>query len=146
MIRQGIYKPQNPHKYKGNFDNIVFRSSWERRVMVYLDTNPSILEWNSEEIVIPYMSPIDNRIHRYFVDFYVKAKTKDNLIKEMLWEVKPESQTVQPKQQKRITKRYINEVTTWGVNEAKWKAANGFCKDRGWAFMLITEKNLGIKS
>lgn len=144
MIRQGRFIPKNRHKYIGNADNIIFRSSWERRIMSYLDEQSSILEWSSEEIVIPYVSPIDSRYHRYFVDFFVKAKTRDGKIKTMLWEVKPASQTQEPEKRKRISKQYITEVMRWGVNEAKWKAATEYCLDRGWEFKILTEKDLGI--
>jgi hypothetical protein len=144
MIRQGRFIPKNPHKYRGNFDNIIFRSSWERRVMVYLDDHPSIVEWSSEEIIIPYVSPIDNRYHRYYVDFFLKIKTKDGQTKTMLWEIKPAAQTQQPEKKKRVTRQYITEVMRWGVNEAKWRAATEYCLDKGWEFRLITEKDLGI--
>lgn len=142
---KGRFTPKNPKKYKGDPTNIIYRSLWERKVMVYLDENPNILEWGSEEIVIPYISPVDNRYHRYFPDFHVKAKTKDGSISTMILEVKPKAQTKEPTKKKRITKQYITEVTTWGVNQAKWKAATEYCLDRGWEFKLITEDHLGIK-
>jgi hypothetical protein len=112
--------------------------------MDWLDKNDSIISWASEELIIPYKSPIDNRFHRYFPDFLVKVKTKSDTIKTMLLEVKPKRQTQEPEKKSRITKQYINEVTTWGVNQAKWKAANEYCLDRGWEFMLITEDHLGL--
>ena len=59
-------------------------------------------------------------------------------------EVKPKKQTIQPEVRKRLTKQYLMEVQTWGVNQAKWKAATEFCLDRGWQFMLITEDHLGL--
>jgi len=113
--------------------------------MNWLDTTESIIEWGSEEIVIPYRSPVDNRVHRYFPDFYVKVKQKDDTIKVMILEIKPEKQTKPPEKKKRVTKQYINEVVTWGINESKWKAATEFCLDRGWIFKVLTEKDLGIK-
>lgn len=113
--------------------------------MNWLDQNESIIEWGSEEIVIPYRSPVDNKIHRYFPDFYVKVKQKDDTIKVMILEIKPEKQTRPPQKGKKVTKKYITEVVTWGVNEAKWKAATEFCLDRGWQFKVLTEKDLGIK-
>lgn len=113
--------------------------------MVWLDENTNVVEWGSEEIVIPYRSPEDNRVHRYFPDFIVKAKTKEGTIKTMVLEVKPKKETVEPKRQKKITKRYITEVMTWGKNQAKWRAAEEFCLDRGWEFRIITEDHLGIK-
>lgn len=112
--------------------------------MVYLDDNDAILEWGSEELVIPYRSPVDGRIHRYFPDFTVLAKTKDG-VKTMILEVKPKAQTREPKKQSKVTRRYLTEVMTWGVNQAKWKAAEEYCADRQWEFKLITEDHLGIK-
>lgn len=142
---KGFYKPKNPSKYLGDPTNIVYRSSWERQCMLYFDKNPNILEWGSEEIIIPYRSPLDNRVHRYFVDFVIKAKTASGQIETTLVEVKPYIQTQPPKSQQRKTRRYLNEVTTYLVNEAKWKAATEFCKDRKWKFQIITENDLGRK-
>ena len=105
-------------------------------------SNPNVLKWGSEEIVIPYMSPVDNRWHRYFVDFYVEAVGRDGGKRVMLLEVKPKAQTQEPQKKSRRTKRYITEVVTYGVNQAKWKAAEEYCKDRGWEFRLITESEL----
>jgi len=107
--------------------------------MKWCDITPSILEWGSEEIVIPYISPVDGRRHRYFPDFYLKIGSQKYLV-----EVKPLKQTKEPKTQKRVTKRYINEVVTWSVNQAKWKAATEFCKDNNWEFKIITEKELKV--
>lgn len=140
--KQGFLKPRFPNKYIGDPTNIVYRSGWEKRVMQSLDENTTIVRWASEEIVIPYISPIDNRPHRYFVDFYVEAKTRDGKVRKMLLEVKPAAQTQPPKSPKRKTKRYITEVMTYGVNEAKWKAAREFCLDKGWEFRIITEADL----
>lgn len=140
--KQGFFKPKFPKKYIGDPTNIVYRSGWEKRVMQSLDDNLNVVRWASEEVVIPYISPIDNRPHRYFVDFYVEAKLADGSIKKMLLEVKPAAQTKPPKTPKRRTKRYLSEVMTWGVNEAKWKAAKEFCLDKGWEFRIITEAEL----
>lgn len=145
MAYSGRFLPKNPQKYRGNPANIIYRSTWECRVMNWLDQNESIVEWGSEEIVIPYRSPVDNKIHRYFPDFYVKVKQKDDIIKVMILEIKPEKQTRPPQKGKRVTKKYITEVVTWGINESKWKAATEFCLDRGWQFKVLTEKDLGIK-
>lgn len=145
MAYKGRFTPKNPKKYHGDPTNIIYRSLWERKVMVYLDENTNVVEWGSEEIVIPYRSPEDNRIHRYFPDFIVKARSKDGTVKTMVLEVKPKYQTVEPKKQKKITKKYITEVMTWGKNQAKWRAAEEFCLDRGWEFRILTEDHLGIK-
>ena len=140
--KQGFFKPTNPDKYNGDANNIVYRSGWEKRVMQWADTNKSVLKWSSEEIIIPYISPVDNRPHRYFVDFYVEALDNNGNRQTYLLEVKPAAQTKEPTPQKRKTKKYITEVVTWGVNQAKWKAANEYCNDRGWQFKLITESDL----
>lgn len=112
--------------------------------MVHLDNNPSVIEWSNEEIVIPYLSPVDNRYHRYFPDFFVKIKNKDGLFESKILEIKPKNQTKPPNIKKRVTKQYIQEVMTYGINEAKWKAAAEYCKDRNWQFFVITEDDLGI--
>ena len=145
MAYSGKFFPKNPSKYRGDVHNIWYRSLWERQMMVYFDKNPNVLFWSSEEIIIPYKSPVDKKWHRYFVDFYAKMKTTDGSIKEYLIEVKPASQTKPPEYGKKATKRYISEIATWGVNEAKWHAAVEYCKDRNWEFQIITENELGIK-
>ena len=144
MAYSGRFIPKNPKKYVGDPNNIIYRSSWECKMMSWLDQNPSIISWASEELIVPYISPVDNRKHRYFPDFIVKMRTKDGTLKTMMLEVKPKKQTIQPEIRKRITKQYLAEVQTWGVNQAKWKAATEYCLDRGWEFRLITEEHLGL--
>jgi hypothetical protein len=141
-FKQGFFKPKYPDKYRGDASNIVYRSGWEKRVMQSLDENMNIISWSSEEIVIPYQSPVDNKIHRYFIDFYVEAKMPDGSIKVMLLEVKPVAQTMEPKSTGRKTKRFINEVVTYGVNQAKWNAASKYAQKMGWEFKIITENEL----
>ena len=145
MAYSGKFSPKNPSKYMGDVTKITYRSLWERRVMRYFDDTDGIIAWGSEEFAIPYRSPVDDRLHRYFPDFIVKVKDKDGKVKTQVWEVKPLKQTSEPMVQKKVTKRYITEVMTWGVNQAKWKAAIEFCADRKWEFRIITEKHLGIK-
>lgn len=147
MAYKGKFTPKNPNKYKGDPTNIIYRSRWELMVMCKFDEHPDVIEWSSEEIIIPYRSPIDNRIHRYFPDFFMRRRDANGKTKAFLIEVKPKAQTVPPKVQsgKKPTKRYINEVATWGVNEAKWKMAEAYCADRGWEFIKITEDDLGLK-
>jgi hypothetical protein len=145
MSYKGKYQPINPKKYRGDPTNIIYRSLWERKFMVYCDSNENILEWGSEEIALPYRSPIDNKIHRYFPDFYIKVKESNGSIKKYLIEIKPKKQTIEPIPQKRRTKGYIYEVYEYAKNQAKWKAAEEFCKDRGYEFKVLTEDHLGIK-
>jgi hypothetical protein len=145
MSYQGKYRPSNTKKYRGNPTNIIYRSLWERKFMVYCDKNENIIEWGSEEIAIPYRSPLDNRIHRYFPDFYIKYKDANGKIKRSLIEVKPFRQTQQPPILEKKTKGYIYEVAEYAKNQAKWRAAKEFCDDRRWEFKIFTEKELGIK-
>ena len=145
MAYKGKYYPSFPRKYKGDPTNIIFRSLWERKFMVYCDKNANVLEWNSEEIAIPYRSPLDNRVHRYFPDFYMKVKESNGIIKNYIVEVKPLKQTTPPKKPKKQTRGYIREAFEYARNQAKWKVAKEFCKDRRWEFKVITEKELGIK-
>ena len=145
MAYSGKFTPKNPKKYVGDPTNIIYRSSWECKVMSWLDRNPDIVSWASEELTIPYISPVDGRYHRYFPDFLVKVRNKDGNMKTLLIEIKPKKQTTEPVKKKRVTKQYINEVTTWGVNQAKWKAAEEYSADRGWEFMVLTEDHLGLK-
>jgi hypothetical protein len=145
MSYKGKYQPSFPKKYKGDPQNIVYRSLWERKFMIYCDTNENILEWGSEELALPYRSPIDNKIHRYFPDFYIKVKESNGSIKKYLIEIKPKKQTIEPQVQKKKTKGYIYEVYEYAKNQAKWKAAEEFCKDRQWQFKVLTEDDLGIK-
>jgi len=144
MAYSGKFVPSNPQKYVGDYKNIIYRSSWECRVMSWLDKNPDIISWGSEELVIPYKSPVDGRYHRYFPDFIVKCKTTENKIKTIVIEIKPDKQTKEPEKRKRVTKQYVNEVVTYGVNQAKWAACEDYCLDRGWEFKVLTEKHLGF--
>jgi hypothetical protein len=145
MSYQGKYRPSNTKKYRGNPTNIIYRSLWERKFMVYCDKNENILEWGSEEIAIPYRSPLDNKIHRYFPDFYIKYKDANGKVRRSLIEVKPYRQTQQPPILEKKTKGYIYEVAEYVKNQAKWSAAKEFCDDRRWEFKIFTEKELGIK-
>lgn len=142
---QGKYIPVNPQKYIGDHSNIVFRSSWERAFLHFVDTNPNVLRYASEEVVIPYVSPLDNKWHRYFVDFYVEIKHPDGQISRRIIEIKPFSQTQKPREAKRKTKRFQKELATFIVNKAKWEAAEKFAKERGLKFQILTEYDLGIK-
>lgn len=144
MSYKGKYKPSYPKKYKGDPTNIIYRSLWERKFCKYCDLNENILEWGSEEIALPYRSPVDNRIHRYFPDFYIKVKESTGQVKKYLIEIKPKKQTVEPKVQKKKTKGYIYEVVEYAKNQAKWKAAKEFCEDRQWEFRILTEDDLGV--
>ena len=142
MSYKGRFRPKNHKKYKGDPTKVFYRSLWERRFMHYCDTTPSILEWNSEEIIIPYVSPIDNKVHRYFPDFYIKVRNVSGKVRREIIEVKPKRQCEPPKKPQRQTKKYLREVATYGVNQAKFKAAEEYCKNRKYNFRILTEDHL----
>jgi hypothetical protein len=143
--RQGKFKPLHPEKYNGNPTGIIYRSSYELKFMNYCDLNESVSEWKNEEFFIPYRSPIDNRFHRYFPDFYIKYKDKEGNIRKAVIEIKPAKDLKMPEQNpKRKTKSWVYAVKTYAVNQAKWSAAKEYCADRGWEFRIFTELELGI--
>lgn len=152
MAYKGRFRPKNPEKYKGDPTRIIYRSLWEFKFFKRMDEHPDVIWWQSEEVIVPYISPIDNRRHRYFPDVIVHMKDAEGKVKTKMIEIKPLAQTRPPDPRNknktktgRISRRYINEVKTYGINEAKWKAARNYCADRGWEFIIMTEKELGIK-
>jgi len=145
MYYQGKFSPKNYQKYKGDPTNIFYRSSWELVFMKYCDENSNVLEWGSEEIVIPYRSPLDNRYHRYFVDFYIKVREKTGDVKKYLIEIKPKKQVIGPIQNpKRKTQHWKKSVFEYAKNTAKWEAAKEWCEDRMMTFKILTEEDLGL--
>ena len=141
---QGIFKPKNWQKYKGDPTKIIYRSSWERRVMLWLDHNKGVIEWSSEELAIPYISPKDGKPHRYFIDFVVTMATKTG-VETHLIEVKPKTQCQPPKKPKRMSQGYVDRVLTYAVNEAKWAMADQYAKNKGWKFTILTEDHIPVK-
>ena len=143
MSYKGRYKIKNPDKYAGDPTKVVYRSLWERNAFRWCEDNPKVKLWNSEEVVVPYVSTVDKKLHRYFVDLLIQMDDKQTY----LVEIKPKNQTIAPKK-RRKTKEYINEVLTYAKNNDKWEAADQFAKHKGWKFQVWTEetlKNLGIK-
>jgi len=142
MAYKGRYIPKNPSKYAADPTKIIYRSMWEKKFMIFCDTNESVLRWGSETIVVPYRSPVDGKIHKYFVDFIVETVNKNGHKEVQLIEIKPKKQTNEPKKKTRITRRYLYEVQTYAVNQAKWKSASEFAENRGWKFKILTEEVL----
>ena len=143
MAYKGKYILINPKKYVGNSSQVIYRSLWERKLMVYCDRNDNIIEWGSEEVIVPYRSPWDGKIHRYFPDFYMKVKQTNGTYKKFIIEVKPKAQCKEPtKTPKRKTRKWYKEVQTWGINQAKWKSATDYCENRGMEFKILTEDHL----
>jgi Straboviridae/Kyanoviridae head completion nuclease len=141
MAYKGKYKVKDPKKYLGDASKVIYRSLWERTCMVYFDTNKDVIAWNSECVKIPYISPVDEKRHTYYVDFFVKFKKKE-LIKQVLIEVKPKKQTKPPPEPKRRSSRYYRAIKLYMVNKAKWDAAAKFCHDTGMEFLIWTEDTL----
>lgn len=144
MFHKRKFTPKNPLKYAGDAGNIIMRSSWETRFALWCDTNPSIVKWSSEETIIPYRCPTDNKIHRYFVDFKITVKSSNGALKTYLVEVKPAKQVAEPVFPGKRTKKYLMESFYFIKNQAKWAAAKNYCLDRGWEFKIITERELGL--
>jgi hypothetical protein len=140
-LHQGSYKPRHPEKYKGNPNKIVFRSGLELKWYRFFDHNKAVIEWNSEEVVIPYVADVDGKLHRYFVDVWARVKGK-NGVKEFLIEIKPYAFIHEPPQQNRKTQSYQRKVMEWVKNMNKWKAADAYAKKKGQKFILLTEKDL----
>jgi hypothetical protein len=145
MAYKGKYTVKQPEKYVGDSTKVVFRSLWERNTFRWLEEQPNIVEWASEEIVVPYICQTDKKVHRYFIDVYFK--TADG--KKYLIEIKPKKETQPPKKPKRRSKRYLSESLTYIKNQSKWEAATKFAKENGATFQVWTEdtlKTLGIKT
>lgn len=144
MSYRGKFFPKNPAKYRGNIENIVYRSLWERQVFRWLDEHSNVRTWSSEEVIVPYRCKTDGKMHRYFVD--IKFELTDGRV--FLVEIKPKKETVPPKNPGKKTKKYITEVMTYAKNISKWEAATDYAKDRGWQFEIWNEeflRSLGIK-
>jgi hypothetical protein len=144
MAYSGKFKPKNPKKYRGDSSAITYRSSWELRCMSHFDKTENVIWWSSEECIVPYRDPVSGKARRYFPDFVICVKQRDNTLKTIMIEIKPEYQKVGPTPQSKKTKRYITEVYKYAVNQAKWKAAVNYCADRRWDFQVMTEKTLGF--
>jgi hypothetical protein len=139
---QGKFTAKNPQKYAGDANNIVFRSSWEFSFMRWADATPSVLRWSSEELQIPYYLDTDRKWHRYFPDFLLTINQSSG-IQTLLVEIKPHSQTKHPQTKKYASKRrMIKESLEYAKNQAKWAAADTFCKAKNWKFVILTEQEL----
>ncbi|SVA13751.1 uncharacterized protein METZ01_LOCUS66605 [marine metagenome] len=144
--RVGRYVIQNKEKYVANLQECEYRSSWELKYMKYLDRHPNVVEWGSENVILPYYNPIEKKYRRYFVDFYVKVKTTTGEYKKYIVEVKPAIQCKPPVKPKKQTQAYIKKLKVYIMNQAKFKAARKWADKRGWEFIILTEKDLGIKT
>jgi hypothetical protein len=143
--RKGFFKPKNVDKYKGDPTKIIYRSNWERVLMSRFDLDPNVIWWRSEKTVIPYRSPVDNKLHRYYVDFTVKIRDASGTLRIKLIEVKPKEQTIPPVRTNVTNKpsnKFLNEVLTYSVNQAKWDAAKRYCNDFDYDWHILTESEI----
>lgn len=138
-FKQGLFTPKHPEKYIGDVNKIRYMSSWELDCHIFLDSNPNIISWGSEVVIVPYLSPYDGKIHKYLIDYFVQYVDKNgNTIVELI-EVKPKKQTKPPK---KGTKTYAQDLVTWNINLAKWKSAKDFAMKKGWKFRIATESSI----
>ena len=142
--RQGVYKPLNREKYSGKQDPI-YRSSWELKFFKWADGNKRVVRWGSENIIIPYISPLDNKVHRYFVDNFIVFLNSEGKPRKFLIEIKPSKSVSKPVISERKRKAtMIYEQRTWVVNQAKWEAARRWANKKGYEFLILTEKELNV--
>lgn len=138
----GMYMPTNKQKYKGNINKITYRSNLEKYYFNYMDLNPQVLEWNSEEVIVPYISPVDNTHHRYYIDLWVKVKTKNGKLKQVLIEIKPSNECDLPKMpESGLTAGYKKACLTYLVNQKKWEYARNYAEKHNMTFQILTEKD-----
>jgi len=144
---QGVYKIQNPAKYVGNPNEILYRSSWEYKFMLYCDLNPGVLKWGSEVFKIPYNDFMGHG-HVYIPDFYLETRNLENpdYMNRFLVEIKPEKQIRQPILPNSISEKKLKnleyDIKEWQKNKYKWAYAQEWCKNRDIQFWLITEEHL----
>jgi hypothetical protein len=136
---QGIYEVKNTDKYVGN-KKPKYRSGWELRVMMFLDENKHIIRWASESIKIPYRNPLTGKQSIYVPDFFVMYENKFHTIHAEIIEVKPKSQTSLTEARSRQDKAHAV------VNQAKFAAANAYCKQQGLVFRVISEDSIFMNS
>lgn len=145
QYRQGKYNVVNYKKYDGDPTNVIYRSSWERIVLNWLDLSQNVVSFSSEEVVIPYFDETHQKMRRYFVDMKATFRMKDGSLKTYLIEIKPFKETQPPRKTK--NQRVLMEaLATYQTNQCKWRAAKAYCEERGWHFMIVTEYEIGIKS
>ena len=144
-FKQGIYKPVHIEKYIGK-KLPVFRSGWELKFFKWADCNENILKWGSENVIIPYLNPLDNKVHRYFVDNFIIFKDRNGDSNKFLIEIKPSKQTKRPVRSKnKKSSTMLYEQKTYVTNIAKWKAAKQWASKKGYKFLIVTEKELNMK-
>lgn len=133
---RGKFNLTQPEKYVGT-KMPTYRSSWEFQFMRFCDTNNSIQKWASEAIQIPYKDPLTGRQTVYVPDFFIQYVDKNSTMHVELIEVKPASQTIL----ERVGKNKYNQAQ-YVKNQAKWAAANIWCKQQGIKFRILNENDM----
>ena len=142
-FRQGIYKPVNTAKYTGK-KHPRYLSSWELKFFKWCDINPHVIKWSSESVCLPYISPVDGKMHRYFVDNTVHIQEGNKIVKYLI-EIKPSKQTKAPtKHGNKKQSTILYETATWSINQAKWNAAKSWADSNGYVFQIVTEKDFNL--
>lgn len=135
------FVPKFPGKYIGSYP-IICRSQWERQMCQWLDCNEGVVKWSSENITIHYYDPVQMKKRRYYPDFYARMKTKSGY-EEYVIEVKPHKETKPPsKRGKKSVKTKLYQEATYLTNQAKFRAAEQWCRKMGYKFKVLTEKQL----
>jgi hypothetical protein len=142
---QGIFNPRHPEKYRGSLP-IYYRSNMELNALRMLDNNPNVLTYGSESVIIPYTSPLDGRLHRYFVDLVAALKDKTGIIKKLLIEVKPSKMLLPPVfSNRKSVNTLLYENKQYALNMAKFDAAKQWCKKHNYIFIILTEREIAPK-
>lgn len=141
---QGYFEPKYPNKYLGKTP-IIFRSSWERKFMVLCDNRDDVIHWSSEPVEIKYWSTLDKKERRYYPDFYMKVQKGDSY-EEFLIEIKPSEQIKKPQPPKKNSKKALASykflAEQFVKNRDKYAYAKKWAEERGWRFVVLTEKSL----
>lgn len=113
-------------------DKIIYRSSYERKFIGWLENSPTVKYWGSECLKIPYYYVRDQKTHTYYPDYFIEMTDGSCMVVE----IKPSSQTVKPiNENSWVAKEYLK-------NMCKWKATMEFCQKKGYKFKILTEKTI----
>jgi hypothetical protein len=142
-FKSGFFSPLIPSRYKGSFP-IIYRSSLELKFFRWCDSSSSpVIEWTSESYIVPYQSPLDGKIHKYFIDNSITLKDKNGVEHKFLVEIKPLRMTKPPTEsKKKSTATLLYEKTNWIKNQSKWRSAEQFAAKKGMKFIILTEEDL----
>lgn len=144
-FNQGYFTPNRPEKYAGP-QPIIYRSSWERKFMIWCDNNDKVLMWSSEPVQIPYWSKLHKKQRTYYPDFYIKVEKHNGDIDHILVEIKPEAQIKKPKPPTKKSKKALESykflAEQYVINRDKYSAAKEYAEGRGWRFVVMTENSL----